>query len=381
MHLWAGDDVCLSGSARGGIPQLRGARESDKCTRRNGVELVQTRGAEGTNERHGALRESRGSRVSSVQFSETIATQNGGKRKGPIETYPKFWNLNPLTAVMVVTTPPSKGVRSRKRKREVEELNSPSADAVSEKNLRETDPMVLARWKTTAYKGSSEPRRLAEVVKEMEVPTSLAMEEDFRPQKASTKRGSTNGQTWEVDVGKECIASEHQAIGKQVASDPLEKNATRITARPWWMTLETRKELEECLRKLDCGVSLKRRNWATQQKVEINKLELGSWLKRTWQNLLRDYFEEAMRTPSSALPLMANPFVRTAGQLTFGWSLVGIELEVLTSHDKLKLGNNSGVEREFRAGKEGVRNDTREKNFAQPRPRVPDGHENELGMN
>ena len=46
-----------------------------------------------------------------------------------------------------------------------------------------------------------------------------------------------------------------------------------------------------------------------------------------------------MRTPSSALPLMANPFVRTAGQLTFAWSLVGIELEVLTSHDKLKLGN------------------------------------------
>ena len=38
---------------------------------------------------------------------------------------------------------------------------------------------------------------------------------------------------------------------------------------------------------------------------------------------------------------MANPFVRTAGQLTFAWSLVGIELEVLTSHDKLKLGNKS----------------------------------------
>ena len=48
-----------------------------------------------------------------------------------------------------------------------------------------------------------------------------------------------------------------------------------------------------------------------------------------------------MRTPSSALPLMANPFVRTAGQLTFAWSLVEIELEVLTSHDKLKLGNKS----------------------------------------
>ena len=45
-----------------------------------------------------------------------------------------------------------------------------------------------------------------------------------------------------------------------------------------------------------------------------------------------------MRTPSFALPLMANPFVRTAGQLMFAWSLVGIELETLTSHDKLKFG-------------------------------------------
>ena len=223
---------------------------------------------------------------------------------------------------MVVMTPPSKGLRSRKRKREVEELNSPSADAVSEKNLRDT--MVLARRKTMARNGSSEPMWLAEVVKQMEVSTSLATKEDFRPQKASTKRGSTNGQTREVDVGKEWISSEHQAIGKQVASDPLVKNATRNAARPWWMALETMKELEDCLRRLDRGVSRKHRNWATQQKAEINNLELGSQLKRTWQNLLRDYFEEAMRTPSSALPLMANP----AGQLTFAWSLVGIELEV-----------------------------------------------------
>ena len=243
--------------------------------------------------------------------------------------------------MMIVTTPPSKGVKSRKRKREVEELNSPPADAVSEKNLRETAAMILARWKTAAYKSSCEPRRLAEVVKEIEVSTSLATEEDFRPQLASSKKGSTIGQTWEVDVGKEWISSEHQAIGKQVASDPLEKNATKNTARPWWVALETMKELEDCLKKLDRGVSRKRRNWATQQKAEINKLELGSQLKRTWQNFLRDHFEEAMRTPSSALPLMAFPFVRTSGQLTFAWSLVGIELKVLTSHDKLKLGNKS----------------------------------------
>ena len=44
-----------------------------------------------------------------------------------------------------------------------------------------------------------------------------------------------------------------------------------------------------------------------------------------------------MRTSSSAPPLMANPFIRTAGQLMFAWSLLGIELETLTSYDKLKL--------------------------------------------
>ena len=67
-----------------------------------------------------------------------------------------------IKSVMVVTTPPSKGMKSRKRKREMEELSSPSVDAVSEKNLRETAPMILARWKTTAYKSSSGPRRLTE---------------------------------------------------------------------------------------------------------------------------------------------------------------------------------------------------------------------------
>ena len=139
-------------------------------------------------------------------------------------------------------------------------------------------------------------------MKEIEVSTSLATEENFKPQKASSKKGSTNGHTWEVDVCKEWISSEHQAIGKQVTSNPLERNATRNTARPWWVALETTKEPEDCLKKLDRGVSRKHRNWATQQKAEVNKLVLGSQLKRTWQSLLRDYFEEAMRTP----------FVRTA---------------------------------------------------------------------
>ena len=74
-----------------------------------------------------------------------------------------------IESVMIVTTPPSKRIKSRKKKGEVEELSSPSVDAVSEKSLRETAPMILARWKFAAYKSSSEPRRLAEVVKEIDV--------------------------------------------------------------------------------------------------------------------------------------------------------------------------------------------------------------------
>ena len=215
-----------------------------------------------------------------------------------------------VESVMITTTPPSKDVRSRKRKRDVEGLGSPSVDAVSEKNLRETAPMVLARWKTAAYKSSYEPRKLLDLEKEMEIPTSSTTEEDFKPQRIKMKRGSTSGQTWEVDVGKEWVSNEHQATGKQVTNDPLEKNKTRNTSRPWWVALETLQELEDCLKKLDSGVSRKRRNWATQQKADINKLQLGSQLKRTCQDLLKDHFEEAMRTSSSASPLMANPFIR-----------------------------------------------------------------------
>ena len=172
-------------------------------------------------------------------------------------------------------------MRSRKKKRDVEGLGSPSADAVSKKNLRETAPMVLARWKTAAYKSSYEPKKLLDVEREMEIPTSSTTEEDFKPQRIKMKRGSTSGQTWEVEVGKERVSSEHQATGKQVTSDPLEKSKTRNTSRPWWVALESLQELEDCLKKLDSGVSRKRRNWATQQKADITKLELGSQLKRT----------------------------------------------------------------------------------------------------
>ena len=163
-----------------------------------------------------------------------------------------------VESVMITTTPSSKDVRSRKRKRDVEGLGSPSADAVLERKLRETASMILARWKTAAYKSSYEPRKLLDVEKEMEIPTSSTTEEDFKPQRIKMKRGSTSGQTWEVDVGKEWVSNGHQVTGKQVTSDPLEKNKTRNTSRPWWVALETLQELEDCLKKLDSEVSI---NW------------------------------------------------------------------------------------------------------------------------
>ena len=101
---------------------------------------------------------------------------------------------------MIMATPPSKGVRSRKREREVEEA-SPSVEAVPGKNLKETASLVLARWRTTAYKDNLETRKLAEVL----IETSPGTENDFKPQKANAKKSSTSGQKIKVDIGKEWI--------------------------------------------------------------------------------------------------------------------------------------------------------------------------------
>ena len=48
-------------------------------------------------------------------------------------------------------------------------------------------------------------------------------------------------------------------------------------------------------------------DWATQQRADVSKLELRSRLGRTWENLLLEYFENEMRTLSSAQFLMVNP--------------------------------------------------------------------------
>ena len=74
-------------------------------------------------------------------------------------------------------------------------------------------------------------RKLADVLTEMETATTPGTEEDFKPRKVNARKGSTSGQMWEVEIGKEWISSQHQSIGKQVTSDPVEKGLTRNTAR------------------------------------------------------------------------------------------------------------------------------------------------------
>ena len=97
--------------------------------------------------------------------------------------------------------------------------------------------------------------------------------------------------------GKWTSASQHQSFGKQVTSDPLEKRLRRNTARSWWIAFDTMKEMEECLKELDCRVSRNRRNWATQYRAEVIKLELRRNLGLTWEKLLLEYFENEMRPP------------------------------------------------------------------------------------
>ena len=48
----------------------------------------------------------------------------------------------------------------------------------------------------------------------MEASTTPGTEDDFKPKKTNVKR--------EVDIRKEWLSTQHQAIGKQVACNPLE---------------------------------------------------------------------------------------------------------------------------------------------------------------
>ena len=156
--------------------------------------------------------------------------------------------------------------------------------------------MILARWKGVACKSSSEPRRLAEIVKEIGVSTNLVTEEDFKPQKAGSKKGSTNGQTWEVDVGREWISSEHQTIGKQVANDPqdLKGDDWADTATPP-VTSSPRKNLELPLtsKTSNMGMILLSAEERQKNTFEGNKsMFLGTLDEKAWRNFLSEFNHE-----------------------------------------------------------------------------------------
>ena len=73
LHLWTGRDIRVSRSSGDILSQLRDTLEPHKYTGWDDTQLVSARGAESTNEQHGTLRKSEGSRVDGVQFLRTTA--------------------------------------------------------------------------------------------------------------------------------------------------------------------------------------------------------------------------------------------------------------------------------------------------------------------
>ena len=73
LHLWTGRDVRVSRSSGDNLSLLSDPLELHKYTGWDDTQLVSARGAEGTNEQHGALRKSEGSGVDGIQFLRTTA--------------------------------------------------------------------------------------------------------------------------------------------------------------------------------------------------------------------------------------------------------------------------------------------------------------------
>ena len=73
LHLWTGRDIRVSRSPGDSLSLLSDPLEPHKYTGCDDTQLVPARGAEGTNEQHGALRKSEGSGVDGIQFPRTTA--------------------------------------------------------------------------------------------------------------------------------------------------------------------------------------------------------------------------------------------------------------------------------------------------------------------
>ena len=98
LHLWSSSDVRVSRSPGDNVSSLGDALESHQRTGWCSAELVSAGSAQGAYEQHGTLRKVKDAEMMVCNFRGQMQCRMGGKREGPIEMYPKFWNLNPLTA-------------------------------------------------------------------------------------------------------------------------------------------------------------------------------------------------------------------------------------------------------------------------------------------
>ena len=73
LHLWTGRDIRVSRPSGDSLSLLSDPLEPHKYTGWDDTQLVSARGAEGTNEQHGALRKGEGCRVDSIQFPKITA--------------------------------------------------------------------------------------------------------------------------------------------------------------------------------------------------------------------------------------------------------------------------------------------------------------------
>ena len=75
-----------------------------------------------------------------------------------------------------------------------------------------------------AYRDNSTPRKLEEVVKELENITKpeTITEKELRPQRVKMKKESTNGSIRDVNVSQDWISTPYRGIGGQVSEDPHE---------------------------------------------------------------------------------------------------------------------------------------------------------------
>ena len=98
MYLRTSGYVRLYGPFGGGIPQFSGTREPNKRVGWDGVNWCRQDMLRARMSNTVLFGKVKDPELVMFNFRGQLQCRMGGKREGPIETYPKFWNLNPLTA-------------------------------------------------------------------------------------------------------------------------------------------------------------------------------------------------------------------------------------------------------------------------------------------